>query len=79
MPRGWPRLTYFSPSSDVICTEATALAGRLTSPRTFTVTTAVQPSSLTLSTLPTGTSLTFTADCGTRSRTLANWILILYG
>ena len=62
---------------------ARAFAGNFTSEFTDTVTLAVQPFvalspelsfgllSVTSSTRPTGTSLSFTADCGTRSSTLS--------
>ena len=50
-----------------------------TSPFTATCTSASQPTSLTDSTLPTVTSLTFTADCGTRSSTSEKSTSTWYG
>jgi hypothetical protein len=49
-----------------------ALAGSRTARSTRRRTRAVQPDSEIVSTLPTVTSFTFTADCGTRSSTSAN-------
>src|SRR5438270_224981 len=81
--------TYFSPSNEVCWTAAAELAGSLTEPLTSTTTFAhhwVDPLSglrqscnETLVTLPIETSSTLTADCGTRSRTLANWMVTEYG
>jgi len=81
VPSDWPMggamLTYFSPSNDVCCTAARALAGRCTFLLICTVTLAFQPSRLIDFTLPTATSLTLTLDCGTKSRTSRNSIVTL--
>ncbi len=66
--------TYFSPSRLDWRSRATASAGSTTSPLTATVTSAVHPSAARpmFSTRPTGTSLTLTPACGTRSSTSLN-------
>ena len=69
MPTGGERATYFSPSMLVCRSSATALPGNFTSSAMRRRTRACQPTSSTFSTAPTVTLLTFTADCGTRSRT----------
>lgn len=72
LPVGAESATYFSPSMLVCRSSATALAGSFTESATRSRTRACQPSSSTFSTAPTVTLLTFTADCGTRSRTSRN-------
>ena len=58
-------------------TSAVALAGSVTPPLTSTVTRAfhVAGSTAMADTAPTGTSATFTNDCGTRSTTSASSIV----
>jgi hypothetical protein len=74
--RGGSSSTNFSPSRLVVRTRASASGGSATSPLTRTVTSAVQsgPTRMSL-TVPTGTSATFTSDCGTRSMTSVNSIV----
>ena len=67
-----PSETNFSPSRLVWRISASALAGSFDVVAQRSVTSAVQPSSSTSSTLPTVTSSTLTADCGTRSSTSPN-------
>ncbi len=69
---GAPSDTNFSPRRLVWRIVAIALAGNLASRLILRSMTAVQPLSLMLVTLPTVTSLTLTALCGTRSRTSRN-------
>jgi hypothetical protein len=72
---------YHSPSRLDWRSAASALAGRCTSPLMTIVTVAVQlcAGRLMLDTRPTATSLTRTADCGTRSTTLLNCAVTVYG
>ncbi len=69
---GASRDTNFSPSRLVWRSSATALSGSFTLSSRRSRTRAVQPSSQMSSTAPTVTSLTLTADCGTRSSTSRN-------
>ncbi len=78
-PSGGSRETNFSPRRLVCRILATALPGSSTSPRTSTVTTAVDRRASMSSTLPTVTSSTLTADCGTRSSTSRNCTFTEYG
>ena len=71
--------TNFSPSRLVCRIDATALSGSSVPRRSWTVTSAVKPSSRTSVTLPTLTSFTFTDDCGTRSSTSRNMMCTVTG
>jgi len=70
-PLGAASEMYFSPSRLVCCTSATASEGSTMSLRIVIVTRACQPTRLTESTCPTGTSLAITRVRGTTSTTSA--------